>query len=69
MDFYAIFFILGSFSGHSGVLEVNQKNLENSKNTYRTELYLCELNFIDNTLKVEYKFGAWQILFKKTCLI
>ena len=29
-------------------------------------MILCELNSMGNTLKVEDKFGAWQILLKKT---
>ena len=29
-------------------------------------LNLCQLNSLGNTLKVEFNFGAWQILFKKT---
>ena len=34
-------------------------------NTYRTKPNLCELNSVGDTLQFEYKFGAWQILFKR----
>ena len=55
---------LGIFSslGHSGVLGTNYESPEISSNTNRTKQNSCELNSMGNTLKVEYKFCACQIL-------
>ena len=62
MDIFALFtifvVIFRSFWGHWG----QQKSPEISKNTNRTKQSLCELNSVGNTLKVKYKFGAWQRL-------
>ena len=55
-----------SFWGHFwvilGSLGSTKKSPEILTNTNRTKLNLCELNSMGNTLKVEYKFGAWQVL-------
>ena len=59
---FAVFTIIRVILGHSGPLGSTKKSPETSTNTNRTKLNLCELNTVDNTLKVKYKFGAWQIL-------
>ena len=50
--------IFGSFWGPWG----QQKSPGISSITNRTKPNLCVLDSMGNTLKVEYKFGAWQIL-------
>ena len=63
MEFLQFLLLLGSFLGHSGVLGVNaKKSPEISISTNRTNLNLCDLNSMGNTLKVKYKFGGLQIL-------
>ena len=57
-NFYIFWVIFRSFWCPWGQL----KNPEISTNTYHTKLTSCELDSMGNTFKVEYKFGAWQIL-------
>ena len=54
-----------SFSGSFCVIKGSsflKKTPKIFTDTNRTMLNLCELNSMGNTLKVKYKFGAWQIL-------
>ena len=55
----------GDFSVIMGSFSSFPKSLKISTNTYHTNLDLCELNSLGDTLQFEYKFGAWQILYKK----
>ena len=52
----------GSFWIIMGIFWSFPKKSKNPLSTYHTKLNLCELSSMGNTLKVEYKFRAWQIL-------
>ena len=59
-----IFSFLGSFWGPWGQLK---KRPEISTNTYRTELNLCELNSMGNTLKLNIKLVLGKFCKKTVC--
>ena len=58
VELFPNFLIFGVILGYLG----STKNSRSFQNIYRTKLNLCELNSMGNTLQIEYKFGAWQIL-------
>ena len=62
METFANSFILGVIFGSIWGPWSQLKKSRNLTNTNRTKLNLGELNSMGNTLKVKYKFGAWQIL-------
>ena len=59
---FRIFLLLMGHFPHSQKIQKSRNTYISLRNTYRTNLNLCELNSMCNTLKVEYKFDAWQIL-------
>ena len=63
MEIFANFLIFGVILGSLGS---TKKSPEISLNTSRPKLNSCEMKSMCKTFNVKYKFGAWQILFKKT---